>query len=739
MITLPLEPVKWPIFRVQTLNKWSTGTSEATNSGAWQDMPMLQKTKRPDVSGFRVLSYSRCLLPQIGTARLAFYFGRFLGKVIGAQPLPGSTPASGGTWDPATDNAAAPDLTGKEIRIQAALPPDDPAATPAWKTVFWGTCEYQLDKGQGAADIPAGDRVYHLVDGLERLKRWFPDNHGFLEGGAQIQPAYGHPGFNVSQRSAAAIAGNKDPSAAVYYTKSNAPAFYFTRPGAGTQWTDKEAIENILAVSTPQGQPLFRMTGAVAHFDNKGSVEVNDSESVFDLITRIASRGKGNGALGLELTDSGNTLTVGLRTWSQLAYGLSYPVPSTGLSALIFGAGDYGTLVDVDVIGDHRFVDGSLLLGDSQQYECDYNETFGEKIQVLATISAPDQTLEPAWKTAEAAAFRALALTARRDMIWFPVYQSYRLKRGFDFITGNGLGTSTKIRCDYSCNDAGNYSTYDDAKTSPANVRIMDDLPLFEGYDYSGSPVRHDGQTETGTPARIPPFFFFRNSTKATPGDTLPVSVALKIHDDTISVYRNDDQPFGSRYISEAAYPAASLGTQLENADLAVTVGLEMPHRVRIASGVKGSARRRKNFIPGLHLWLAAYKTTYGFAPSTDNQHTVYDNCCPATSGVIRDDRDALAAKHWLSVAWYGPSSALGAQGALKRNASWSLRCCPDIPSSTAYDGGFCVYPQVGQCIGFLSANGQRNSIATPVSSVVYDNESGIATWTTDWQDLDFQ
>jgi hypothetical protein len=105
--------------------------------------------------------------------------------------------------------------------------------------------------------------------------------------------------------------------------------------------------------------------------------------------------------------------------------------------------------------------------------------------------------------------------------------------------------------------------------------------------------------------------------------------------------------------------------------------------------------------------------------------------------GIIRDDRNLLARKHWLSVAWYGPSKAIGAPA--KRNASWSLRCCPDIPSSVEYDGGGVVYPMVGQCVLTLAANGQTTTISTPVSSIVYDNESGIATWTTDWQDLDFK
>jgi hypothetical protein len=94
---------------------------------------------------------------------------------------------------------------------------------------------------------------------------------------------------------------------------------------------------------------------------------------------------------------------------------------------------------------------------------------------------------------------------------------------------------------------------------------------------------------------------------------------------------------------------------------------------------------------------------------------------------------------HYLSVAWYGPLvDLIGEIQATRRSAQWSLRCCGDIPSSTDYDGGGVIYPNVGKVVTVLSANGQRITLNTPVSSVSYDNTTGITTWVTDWQDLDF-
>jgi hypothetical protein len=581
MITLPLKPTPWPIFRVQTCEKFCSGDSKDTSDGAWQTQRMLSSTRRPDESGLKVLSYSRCLLPQIGTARLSFSFGRFLNKVVGAT-------TAGGVWDPETGAASAPDLTGKEIRIQVSIPGATPEAAPVWKTVFWGTCEYQLDHGQGAAAIPAGERIYHLVDGLERLKRWYPDAHAYYEsaGGTRLN-VYGNPGYNVTQRGNAVTSGNKESSGVTWKTRSGAIALCHTTAGVGNKWTDKEAVEHLLATSAAAGSPLLKMTGATMHFDQPSPIETNPGEPAFNVLTSACSRGRGNGALGLELIDVGENLKVGLRAWSQLSNSVTYYKPSDSTPVVLFGAQDFGDLVEVDVIGDHRFVDGSLLLGDSNQYECDYNETLGEKIQILSTVSIPDGTLEPAWTTAEATAFRNKPLIERRGMNWFPVYQSYRIKRGFNFKTGNGVATGAKDSCDFYCNDIGEIvSSPTTPVTSMLNTMIMDDLPIFEGYDYElYANERNDGQPESGKPARMRPFFFFKNGTGATVGEEVPVSLTMKVHDDIISIYRTDDQAFGSRYISEAAYPDKSLGTQLEYTATAVTIGLELPHRARMASG----------------------------------------------------------------------------------------------------------------------------------------------------------
>ena len=181
-----------------------------------------------------------------------------------------------------------------------------------------------------------------------------------------------------------------------------------------------------------------------------------------------------------------------------------------------------------------------------------------------------------------------------------------------------------------------------------------------------------------------------------------------------------------------------NLGTVYDYRQLGVTLGIELEDRVRMATGVVNPLRRRKQIIPNMHLWVANRAATYGYDPEVNGAYPPQSYCASPT-GILRDDRDELAKKHWLSVAWYGPTSELSVDKIARRNASWALHCCGDIPSSAAYDGGACVYPTVGQCVLTLTANGQVYPVQTPVSSVVYDNESGTTTWTTDWQDLDFQ
>ena len=726
MITLPLDAAKWPLFKVQTAKAWCPGSAEDTCSN-WVDLPMASGNTKPDRTGIRVLSYSRCLLPQTGTARLAFSYGRFLDKIIGTTAWSRNSVNS-------VSDSLSPDLTGSEVRILAGYPSSDPDEDPVYKTVFWGRCEYQLERGHGGADIPSGEMVYHLVDGLDRLKRWYVDRHASRDGGVNFADVGGHPGYNYSEDATMAACGNKS-SAATVNAASGAPVKLHTRAGLGDLWTDNEAIDNVLANSASQRDPLFKLSGpAISVFTDPSTIEPIYNETVFDFMTRNFSRGKGKGALGLFLEDVGTTaLKVSIRAYAQIHTTVAVTSPVG--SVYIPGASTFaGGTVAVDVIGDHRFVDGSLLLGDPQQYECDLNETIGEKIQVLTTFSYPDATLEDTWTSADETAFANLPLTSRRGDEYDAVFQSYRIKRGIDGTAGDGMG-GAKTSFRYSC--AADGTLVSTGRASPISWSVMHDLPLYEGWSYSGVPAPLTSGTPDSPGSRRSVFFFIKNSTKITPSSAIPANMLTKVRGESISITRSEDKGFGSRYISDPALTGKSLGTAYDTANLGITVGIELNARASVSSTNGNPVRRRRQFVPNAHLWVAHPSAIYDIGPDTSGSHPPLRGA-GGVNGILRDDRLLLAQAHWRSVAWYGPSAVLG-DPSPKRNASWALRCCGDIPSSEDYDGGTCVYPDVGQNVTTLTANGQKYSIRTPVSSIVYDNESGITTWTTDWQDLDFQ
>ncbi len=149
MITLPLANQRWPKFRLLTRASWGGKTS---SDGGWAPQPMQNNT--PFATGFILVSYTRCLLPQIGTCEILYRFGEFSGRVNSLNLASAQAAKQGEQWDPTTSGLTVPDLTGQEIRVQAAYPDEnDEVEASDWATVWWGTCEYQTDTGSGAATI----------------------------------------------------------------------------------------------------------------------------------------------------------------------------------------------------------------------------------------------------------------------------------------------------------------------------------------------------------------------------------------------------------------------------------------------------------------------------------------------------------------------------------------------------------------------------------------------------------
>lgn len=747
-ITLPLENQRWPKFRLLTRASW--GGTTASGAG-WQIRVM--QTPGHSSSGLFLESYSRALLPSLGTARLTYVFGRIGNNMAGIGPDEADLLRQGEEWSSDDSLSQIPDLTNQELRIQVGYPDADGVVAAAdWRTVWWGTCEYQTDEGWGAAAIPSGMRTYHCVDAFHRTKRWFLNRHGYVDtvSGTVTGSCIGNPGYNYSPETSRVL-GNRGADDKVWTTaESGVYAKSHTMPAAGSPWTDEEVATHALRATRPAAQPLWSIsyngedTGAEEMMQSVASWPVQENESVFDLLSRIFDRSRGRGAAFPTFGESSPTgpLTCTLKVFTQLPANLTYDRPSDGSEVFLQGAFGDGTSIDVDLVGDHRFVDGSLSLTDPEQYRVDRLETIGELIEVLVTLGYVDSTLEIGWNSAQETAFRALDPQNRTEAKWSDVLQLHRLPRNFLCTVGNGNGGSSS-RCDFRCADDGSITAPSGAAdTSPASISILDDTPLHLGYNYASTPTRYDSDTAAefgGDPARLPRRYFIRTESEKF--------IELKEVGEGFSVIKYPDgfhiaatrDADGYRYFN--AGTSGNLNSAYHYNKLVITCGIRLPHRVRMASGAAGAPRQKVNYCPGLRLDMAHAGAIWDLDAS--GRSSASEGSAPkrgasastSPAGILRDDRDELARVHAISEVWFGVNPSR--LGALHRGATWSLKCCGDIPTGENYDGGGVVYPTCGQMLANLTSNGQTQECNSVVSSYTYDNIAGISTWQSDWANLD--
>ncbi len=742
-ILLPFRNETRCLRRVLTAPRWDLGNA------TWTVQPM--EGMGPFSTGIYVSSIIRTALPAVGEATFRYRVGRIDGKMIG---ITGGSPAiTTGTWNPSTDSVSAPDLRGHEVRIQVA-PRVDNVATAEWKTVWWGTVAYQQDMDYAGGGYPAGERVYHCVDGLFRAKRWMLNRHGFydLESGAGATNTPGHPGYNTKGGSGVTL-GNKALTGVNYNWTGDTDATIFshTWPGAGDKWTDLQAIENSLLVTRPKGEPIFRLSGALDLYNqsSQGNVwETSESESAWDFVAKAADFRSGRGVTFVDWTETSPTgkLTVFLSVRAQTPEDITWKDPATSADRTISGATTNHTDVAITLIGDHRNVADSFQLGDPDQFKYDYVESVGENLQVLATLSYFDtyKSLEKRWKDTLEDTFSALAQTKRIDDKWRAIWQLHGIPRGWtaNCSDHNAGKTVTATRCDYRCNDLGVIVSLASLPVdfSPIMTRVLPDLPLFEGYKYDGPhPIRVDGEDESGTPPRRPPLILIRmNPNSYLTGEELVRPVTLNVSDDGILIYAPSDidDTGASRVIGKMS--TIGLASSYDLNQLGVTVGLQLAHRVRMANGDPAGRRKLTIEHKGLHLWVAHPGAIW----DVDSENRSGDgspakrNACDATSdnpGILRDDRPALAQTHALSCSWYMTD---------RRTASWTLNCCgflPDFEVADAYGdpSGTVTYPTIGQLVTTIAAGGQLHTINTPITSEIYDAETDQTTWQTDWADLD--
>ncbi len=701
--------------------------------------------------GFYLKFFERVALPQVGRAALAYVYGDFDDAPVESDDLS--------------------DLRDAEVRIQISPKGDD-----AWRTVYWGTVDYVEDTGSPGALVPRGEKTFHLVDGFYRTKRWLMDRHGYdADGGAQYGNvsaggAYGHPGYNFSHRHDSVSAGNK--SSSQYLTTAGVSVYMHKPAGAGAAWTDLETLEHALAATKPAGEPLFTVSGATGLLTGANPWEVKAGESVLDFAMRVLKRERGRGLAFVDWDDDtaapSGALTVKLTIGAQLADTVTYVSNfATGATSNIVGATALHQTTTVDISGDHRAVNGSLTLGNPDQFRVSYLETEGEPIEVLTTLAYIDgrlgtvpstdgRTLMRGWSATDQTSYVALSVVRRQEARYRPIFQLHRLNPAWRGYAGDGNGGPI-ARVDYRCTKYGRVVTPDTAsgseradpaviaETSPLLVEILPDLPLYESYIYTGAAVaRNDGAAESANPERRKLTGFVRiGAARFLEFDQLSGgSVHMSVDGSAVWIVHSGDEGGGTRFFSSAS--TANLANAYGYEKLVLTVGLRLPHRVRLASGDPNtSAERGKVYVPGAHLWLAAPGAIYDLDTSVGSASLGYGarrgavGSTETLPGVLRDDRAGLAFIHALSWAWFGSDTT-------HRSASWALKACGFLPTFSAYSGteisgsaSDIPYPEIGEVVTTLTANGADNTLNTPVTRVHYDAERAVTTWSTEWNELE--
>ncbi len=767
MNPLPFDNQHWAFARIIT--------APSFNVTAWTVQPMW--SKRRNGFGFELISCTRAALPAVGEAVFQYHYGLIDGTTVGVETPESSTRRlAGSDWDDTVNTATGPDLSGHEVRIQLA-PAVATGATPAWQTVWWGQVEYQEDGIWPGAGYPAGTRTYRCVDGFARAKRWPLNRHSVYYSPDYFIDVEGHPGYNVGK--GGRVIGNKSSDANAILSSASAAergnssalnelvalgdtGYLFHDhqgiAGIGT-FTTQEALEDAVRKTRGFGEPIFNFYGQTDLLGDSIAIPVNEGDTAWDIVSRICRRERGRGMVFVDWANDSaaptGALTVRLTVRPQTLDDITYAVPSTVGTGTLTGATTATTTTTVDVIGDHRLVISDTRLGDKFMHVADAVETIGELIQILVTLSYYDNylTLARRWTTGErVTTFAALDPAQRADDAWGPMWQLHGLPLAWDGRAGDHNGGDV-YSCDFMCNDDGyfrNSRQMGKHITSPILVRIMPDMPLYEGYNHAASPPKRKigdqgALDENGQPGRRPPLVFIRTAAdRYYRGDGLPGGKALTIRpqgrDLLIFEHGKDGQKY--RLVGDIT---SSIGSKYNLSQLGVTVGLELPHRVRCKSYRTGqTAQTVKRLVtvrlPGLHLWLAHSGAIWDVDGTTKNS----DGYSPLRTaaggvkespGVLRDDRDALARLHAMACAWYLSP---------RQTAHWTLRACGMLPSfeTLGDDPGSATevvtYPTMGQLVTDFKANGQIYTLNTPITSIHYDHQSGKTTWETDWQELDF-
>lgn len=722
MINLPIsENQHWALFRVLVMppDLWTSP------SQPWQILPFPPRWNIAGAgAGYHFLRSRRVALPDLGMAQFRYRFGRIDGRTYGID-------SAGGALD----------LEHYSVRIQAAPAPSNDQVRAGfsesdlrWRTVWLGTVEYQQDIFAAGKDHLSGDRIYHCVDVLGLTKKWSMQNHVYDFGGAGLGLCRGHPGYNRRDGDGS-LSGNRAGNA-LRPIDDAGETYAHTLAGQGNFWNDGDALTNALLTSRSAGSPVFDLDDPCDLLAGEEAWTVNDTERAWDFLTRMCPRQRGRGlvyaAWADDVDDPTGRIEPFLAVRPQSLDTITYNRPSDGAQVEIPGASDVASAISIDVEGDQRLVAGSFQLGGRSQHKVAYLETPGEQIEVVITVGYPDaERFEEKWPISSGVAFDALTYDQRRSEIFDLVYHLHGLPDDWRFNTGNGNGSGTNHVVDYHCVNGGIGETSSSVlpEASLATTEILGTLPI-------------PTDPKPGTRfVRSPALLLMKVGEDLFLDGRRHLGLELRVREDGFHVSKGDWDDEGFRYVGDLAQASHQAAYSYQK--LAFTFAIRLPHRIMYNTGDRETSGRRLVLPPAKDMRLALVSKdaitaldlengdlSAGYAPIRDQVGTDGGS----TFRILRDDRDRLARRHWLTWSWVGVA---------RQTLSYQMKCCMLLPSFEVEDDrgerSEIEYPRLGQLVATVRAGGTEHQVHTPITGIGYDNEAQISQLETDWSELDLR
>ncbi len=789
MIVLPAGVRERAVFRILVMpeGQWTTGGTGGVEQ-PWELLPMPQILARPTLErfsgtvaqgGYHLRRITRWTLPDEDRAEFYIDTGAINGIEVDERDLSNHAVRIQ-VWD----DEAAPG-------VYTQLPSGD----DAWKTVFVGTVFYQK-RAKDVGFSNSGRVSYYCSGTLWRTRNWPLDRHSTTT----TTHSKGHPGYNIPLHGwFRRVLGNRDsldavgndpygdlpPELKLLYVNHELP---IDLGGSSSKWTDAATIGHALVSSRAVGEPLIYVDLPTDMFGGTFAWDVCHGDSCWDLLARICNRQRGRGSCFLDYEDIAGgaygTVKLTIRSIPAFVGHLDYPLVDTGngqrmiVEGTIKGAtigGDSSQAVNVDINGDHRYVDGSFSYDDRSSSVFDYLEVQGEPIQALANLNFYGASLEKRWLSSDETTFGALTLPFQRvSPRWRQVWRRYGIPAAWDYSV-TGLPDDDAQCINFYIDESGRIQIADPDvldETIPANsrmtVRLMPDLPIYEGWNYGTTPpTRWDGSTDTIPPPRMSPLLLYRGDTNAgsDPAWARLESVGFNLQIDDFGLYIvwGPEEVSGYRVLANTtdaptAYQAVPIAGVTNSAGMTIAtklnavVGLELGTRVRIAHsagevlefgeemvpgvGYLDAGRRMTLTVNGLSLWLGApgaiWELDYSRAAQANYSPGLkFPIASSPVPTILRDDRDFLAQIAALAWSYFG---------SVHNPGTWELKDCGFLSSFTA-NGGTMSYPTLGQFVGAMTYSGiagdgtfdRKADLQTPITCVDYDHDRCVTSWRTDY------